>query len=159
MVQSEIIIAPFFFAVMGFIIWVVVNSWQRHQQLKLMAEFNGRLIERMGSVKDFSEFVQTAGGASLLNSLTIERGPTGVHERILRASAIGVVFITLSLGLLFLGWYFAFVDHDVFTIIGVITLSLGVGCMLSSGVSYRLASALGVLNGNGHHATGHVAPR
>jgi hypothetical protein len=159
MVQSEIIIAPAFFGMVAFIAWTLVNAWQRRQQLKLMAEFNGRLIERMGSVKDFSEFLQTEGGASLLNNLTIERGPTGVHDRILRASAIGVVLVALSFGFLFLGWYFTFTDHDVFTIVGVIVLSLGLGCILSSGVSYRLASALGVLGATGRHANGHLAHR
>ena len=157
---SEVVIAPFFFSTMAFIIWTVVNSWLRHQQLKHMAEFNGRLIERIGSVKDFSEFLQTDGGASLLNSLTIERSSTGVHERILRASALGVVFIAVSLGLLFLAWRFNLRDEGVvFNVIGVIMLSLGFGCLLSSGVSYRLARALGVLGGNGRHANGHLAQR
>ena len=125
--------------------------------MKHTAEFNGKLIERLGSVKDFSEFLQTDGGASLLNSFTIERASTSVHDRILRASAIGVVLIALSLGLLFLGWYFTFIDHDGFTVVGVIALSLGVGCLVSSGVSYRLARALGVLNGKGRAANGHLA--
>jgi len=157
---SEVVIAPIFFAMVAFIIWTAVNSWQRHQQLKLMAEFNGRLIERIGSVKDFSEFLQTEGGASLLNNLTIETSSTGVHERILRASALGVVFIAVSLGLLFLAWHFnPRGDGDPFTVVGVIMLSLGLGCLLSSGVSYRLARALGVLGSNGRHPNGHLAPR
>ena len=157
---SEVVIAPFFFGTMAFVVWTVVKSWQRHQQLKLMAEFNGRLIERIGSVKDFSEFLQTEGGASLLNNLTIESGPTGVHERILRASALGVVFIAVSLGLLFLAWHFN-LRHEggPFTVVGVIMLSLGLGCLLSSGVSYRLARALGVLGGNGRQGSGHLAQR
>ncbi|MBI2835094.1 MAG: hypothetical protein HYX76_11785 [Acidobacteria bacterium] len=155
----EIIIAPAFFTMVGFIAWLVANAWHRHQQLKRTAEFSGRLIERLGSVKDFSEFLQTEGGASLLNSFTIERASTSVHERILRASAVGVIFIALSLGLLFLGWYFTFMDHDAFTIVGVIVLSLGLGCIMSSGVSYRLARALGVLNGNGGRTNGHLAQR
>lgn len=146
MIESpEIIVAPAAFTMIAFIVWTVVSSWQRHQQLKLMAEFNGRLIERIGSVKDFNEFLQTEGGANLLKNLTIERGATSVHERILRASGLGVVFVALSFGFLFLGWYYTFTDHDVFTVLGVIVLSLGVGCILSSGISYRLAKALGVL--------------
>jgi hypothetical protein len=157
---SEVVIAPVFFSMMAFIVWTVVNSWQRHQQLKLMAEFNGRLIERIGSVKDFSEFLQTEGGGRLLNTLTIERSSTGVHERILRASALGVVFIAVSIGLLFLAWHFNLRGEGAaFTVVGVILLSLGLGCLLSSGVSYRLARALGVLGSNAHYVNGHLAQR
>lgn len=155
--SPEIIIVPAFFTMVAFIAWIGVNSSYRRQQLKHTAEFNGRLIERLGSVKDFSEFLQTEGGASLLNSFVIERSSTSVHERILRASAVGVVFVALSLGFLFLGWYFTFIDHDAFTIVGVIALSMGLGCIVSSGVSYRLAGALGVLNGDGRRANGHPA--
>jgi len=155
--MPEIIIVPAFFTLVAFVAWLVVNGWHRNQHLKHTAEFNGKLIEPLGSVKDFSEFLQTDGGASLLNSFTIERPSTSVHDRVLRASAIGVVLIALSLGLLFLGWYFTFIDHDGFTVVGVIALSLGVGCIVSAGVSYRLARALGVLNGNGRAANGHLA--
>jgi len=157
--SPSIIIAPAFFTMVAFIFCVVVNAWHRNQHVRYTAEFNGKLIERLGSVKDFSEFLQTEGGAGLLNSFTIERASTSVHERILRASAIGVVLIALGLGLLFLGWYFTFIDHDTFTVIGVIALSLGFGCIVSSGVSYRLARAFGVLPGSGRGAAGELAPR
>jgi TRAP-type mannitol/chloroaromatic compound transport system permease large subunit len=153
--SPEIIIAPAFFAMVAYVAWLVMNAWHRHEQLKRTAEFNTRLIERLGSVKDFSEFLQTQGGSSLLHSFTIEPTSTTVHDRILRASAVGVVLIALSLGLLFLGWYFTFRDREAFTVLGVIVLSLGLGGITSSGVSYRLARTLGVLNGSGRRASGY----
>lgn len=148
--MPEIIIAPAFFAMVGFIVWIVVTGWLRRQQLKVKTEFNGRLIERIGSVKDLSEFLQTEGGTSLLNSFTIERGSTGVHERILRSSALGIITMAVGVGFLYLGRSVTtFSDHETFTVVGVIALSLGIGCLLSSGVSYGLARMLGVLDGNG----------
>jgi len=58
MVRSpEIIIVPALFIVVGFIIWVVVNGWQRRFRLKLTTEFNSKLLDRIGSVKDFKETI------------------------------------------------------------------------------------------------------
>jgi membrane-bound ClpP family serine protease len=151
---SEVIIAPAAFTMVGFIVWTIVTGWQRHLQVKHMAEFNGRLVERLGSVKDLSEFLQTDGGAKMLNSLTIERVSTSVRERVLRGSAIGVVCIALSLGFLVLGRMFMWEDHEGFTIIGVIALSLGLGFVVSSMVSYFLAKALRILDASADRSTG-----
>jgi len=101
--MPEVIIAPAAFTMVAFIVWTVVTGWQRHLQVKHMAEFNGRLVERLGSVKDLAEFLQTEGGSKMLNSFTIERAATSVRERVLRGSAIGIVCIALSIGFLVLG--------------------------------------------------------
>lgn len=151
---SEVIIAPAAFTMFAFIVWTLASGWQRHQQIKRMAEFNGRLVERLGSVKDVAEFLQTDGGAKMLNSLTIERASTSVRERVLRGAAFGVVCIAVSIGFLILGRIFTWEDHEGFTIIGVIALSLGLGFVVSSAVSYFLAKGLRILDGTVGYANG-----
>jgi hypothetical protein len=150
----EIIIVPALFIMIGFIIWVVVNGWQRRLRLKLTTEFNSKLLDRIGSVKDFNEFLQTEGGAKFMDGLTIERSSTRPQDSILRASQIGIVLITLGCGFLVLDWYFSVRyasagDTEVLTVIGVIAASLGLGFLISAGVSYRLARMLGVLDRDG----------
>lgn len=145
--MPEVIIAPAAFTMIAFIVWTVVTGWQRHLQVKHMAEFNGRLVERLGSVKDLAEFLQTEGGSRMLNSFTLERVSTSVRERVLRGSTIGVICIALSIGLLVLGRLYSWEDHEGFTIIGVIALSLGLGFIVSSAVSYFLAKAWRILDG------------
>ena len=152
--MPEVIIAPAAFIMVAFIVWTVVTGWQRHLQVKHMAEFNGRLVERLGSVKDLAEFLQTEGGSKMLSSFTIERAATTVRERVLRGSAIGIVCIALSIGFLVLGRLYTWEDHEGFTIIGVIALSLGLGFVVSSAVSYFLAKGLRILNGAGGYANG-----
>ena len=152
--MPEVIIAPAAFTMVAFIVWTVVTGWQRHLQVKHMAEFNGRLVERLGSVKDLAEFLQTEGGSKMLNSFTIERAATTVRERVLRGSAIGIVCIALSIGFLVLGRLYTWEDHEGFTIIGVIALSLGLGFVVSSAVSYFLAKGLRILDGVGAYANG-----
>ena len=143
---SEIIIVPFIFSTMAFIAWVAFNGWQRRQQVRLLTEFNSRLLERIGSVKDFSEFLQTDGGAKFIDRVTAGGTPPDIRMTILHAVQTGLVLLALGAGLLLLAWIlraqYPFGDSEVFTITGIIALSLGVGFLLSGGASYRLASGM-----------------
>ncbi len=145
-IAPEIIIVPFIFSTMGFIVWVAFNAWERRQQVKLLTDFNSRLLERIGSVKDFSEFLQTDGGAKFIDRVTAGGTPPDVRMTILRAVQTGLVLLSLGAGLLLLAWMlrarYPFGDFEVFTITGTIASSLGVGFLLSGGASYRLASGM-----------------
>jgi hypothetical protein len=143
---DDIIIVPFIFSTIGFIVWVVVNGWQRRQQIKQLTDFNSRLLDRIGSVKDFSEFLQTEGGAKFMDRMAVGGTAPDVRMTILRAIQTGLVLLALGAGLLVLSWIFRerfpFGDAEVFTVTGVISISLGIGFLLSGGASYRLASGL-----------------
>jgi hypothetical protein len=143
---SEIIIVPFIFSTIGFIVWVAINGWQRRQHIKLLTDVNSRLLERIGSVKDFSEFLQTDGGAKFMDRVSAAGTPPDIRMTVLRTVQTGLVLLALGAGLLVLAWLlrarYPFGDSEVFTITGVIALSLGVGFLLSGGASYRLASRL-----------------
>jgi len=152
--SPDIIIVPALWVMIAFIIWVVVNGWQRRLRLKLTTEFNSKLLDRIGSVKDFNDFLQTDGGAKFMDSMTVERSSSRPEDSILRASQIGIVLMMLGVGVLTLGRYFTARyaesgDFEVLTVIGVIAGSLGLGFLISAGASYRLARMLGVLGGNG----------
>jgi hypothetical protein len=142
----ELIIPPAFFFMVGFIVWITVTYVQRRNRLRALIEFNNRLIDRIGSVSDFSEFANSDAGGKFLNSVMADAPLVRPGERILRAIQIGIVLVVLSLGLLSLGWYFQNEAHDGFVVIGVLALSLGVGFLLSSLASYRVSASLGLLS-------------
>src|SRR5262245_37116222 len=149
--SPEIIIVPALFIMIGFIIWVLVTGSQRRLRLKLMTDFNSKLLDRIGSVKDFNEFLQTEGGSRFIDSLTVERASTRPIDGILRAGQIGIVLMTLGLGMLSLEWYFTARyanegDFEVMTVIGAIALSLGAGFLISAVASYRMSRSLGLLD-------------
>jgi len=150
--HSEIIVVPAFFLMVAFCVSVVVNAWQRHTRLKLMREVNNKLLDRIGSVKDFNEFLQTEGGTRFMDSLTVERLTTRPQDGILRAVQIGIVLFVLGVGFLGLGSYFTARygtsgdDFEILTVVGVIAGSLGVGFLVSAAASFRLAKSLGVLD-------------
>jgi hypothetical protein len=147
----EVIIVPVIFATIAYLAWLLVTGAQRRFQLKLASDLNSRLLDRISSLHEFNEFLATDGGEKLMSSLTVERALTRPQDRILRAVQVGIVLLALALGLLALSWYFAVRyrgsdDFEVLTVIGAITLSLGVGFLLSAAASYRLARALGILD-------------
>ena len=138
----EIIVPLGAFALTGFIVWIVTNAWHQRAQVKAAADFNAGILNRISSFKDFSEFLQTEQGAKFMDSLTAERASSGPRDRVLRTAQVGIVVTALGLGLLFMAWHLRS-DDAMFT--AGITLSLGLGFLLSSGVSYWLARSLGVL--------------
>jgi hypothetical protein len=139
---SEIIIVPFIFSTIGFVVWMLVNGWQRRQQIRVMTDFNSRLLERMGSVKDFSEFLQTDGGAKFMERVTAGGTRPEIRWTILRSLQTGLVLLALGAGLIVLATLYRGEDWVGFPISGIITLSLGVGFLLSSIASYTVASRL-----------------
>ena len=112
---------------------------------------NTKLLDRIGSIKDFNEFLQTDGGARFMDSLTVERQTPRPQDGIIRATQVGIVLVMLSLGFLALRSYFAARyaaagdDSEILTVVGAIALSLGLGFLISAAASYRLAKSLGVL--------------
>jgi len=149
--SSDWIFFPCFFGALSFVVWVVMNSWQRRQHVKLMVEFNNRVLERLGSAKDFSDFLHSDGGDRLMKVLTPERGLTAPRDRILIAVQSGVVFVAVGLGLVFFTWRTSVVDREAFRLISVIVLSLGLGLLLSSAASYWVARALHLFETNSSH--------
>ena len=143
---SEIIIVPFIFSTIGFIVWVLVGGWQRRQHIRVMTDFNNKLLDRMGSVKDFSEFLQTDGGAKFIDRVTASGTRPEIRWTILRSLQTGLVLFALGVGLIVLAWVlrsdFPYGETHVFSVTGTIALSLGVGFLLSAAASYRLASAM-----------------
>jgi hypothetical protein len=144
-----------FFGMVAFVVWIVMSSWQRRQQLKNMTEFNTRLVDRIGSIKDFGEFLQTEGGAKFMGTMTVGRDSIGSRDRILRATQIGIILVVLGVGLLLVSEHAIFkaIDQDVsltardnFWIAGIIVLALGVGFLISSVASYYLGKNLSDLD-------------
>ncbi len=97
MQNPEIIIVPACFATIAYVAWVWLSTSQRKQRVKLLTDFHTRLLDKLGSVKDFGEFMQTDAGAKLMADLASEPVSAGPHDRIMRAAQIGIVFSVSSL--------------------------------------------------------------
>ena len=157
--MPEIIIVPALFATIGFVAWTIASNWQRHEQLREMTAFHARVIDRVGSIKDFNDFLQTPGGMQFMSAITGDKGPNGPRERILRAVQTGIVLSTVGGGCLLLSDMFQHEASDIFTVAGVILLSLGIGFLLAAGAAYGLSKRLGVLQPANLGVDSHVSTR
>lgn len=148
--HPEVIIVPSLFFMIGYIVWVVVTASQRKHRLRLVTEFHSKLLDKLGSVKDFGEFLQTEAGARFMKELAAEPITVGgPHERILRAAQLGVVLVCLGFGLPSISFFWApgaaESGQNAFAAMGAISVSLGFGFIASTIASYRLAGALGLM--------------
>jgi hypothetical protein len=174
----EIVIIPAMLATIAWVIYVVVDGFRRRQQLRLATDFHGRLLDRIGSAKEFGEFLNTNGGTKFLDALSLEK-EGGPANRILRAIQAGLVCTALGIGLFILigsanldltpdgfirggagGTPIANADeNDAIATAATIFTSVGVGLILSAGASYFVSRRLGLLNGQHSSRTvsGHSA--
>jgi hypothetical protein len=130
----------------GYVVQIAVTSWNRRQHLKAVMAFNTHVLDRLGSATDFGAFAQTEAGAQLMRGLTAVEPPSMTPERrILTSVQTGIVLFSLALGLLYLAGFSGLSNHAEFTVAGTIGLSLGIGFVVSAGVSYQLSRALGLL--------------
>ncbi len=133
------------FVMIAFIVRTMADGRRRREHLKTVTEFHNRLLDKLGSVSDFAQFLQTDGGARFLDTLSSERGSSGPRDRIMRSTSAGIILLALGIALLIIGWMMPY-DRGAFGVLGGIVLSLGIGFLLSSAASFRLAKTLGLLD-------------
>jgi hypothetical protein len=144
--MADVVFFLTFFPLIGFVVWTAVTAWQRRQRMKLLTDFHTRLLDRLGSVKDFSDFLQTQAGTRFMEMLTAEPAHVdGPSDRILRSLQTGIVLMSLGVGSLWVARYTATDVHDTLVVVGAIALSLGAGFLLSAAAAYRVSLSLGVL--------------
>jgi hypothetical protein len=74
--------------------------------------------------------------------------------RILAPLQLGIVSTLAGIGLLYIRGYFQ--DSGAFLIVGTLALMLGIGLILSAGISWIIAQRLGLLSGK--DAAGQTGP-
>ena len=96
---SEVIIVPAAFLMVAYVFYVVANTFTRRQQVRSTTEFQGKLLDRMGTVGEFSQFLNTEGGQRFLASASSESNGGAAHQRVLRAFQSGIVMMCLGIGI------------------------------------------------------------
>ncbi len=131
------------FALIGWIVYVVVANRRRQEQVRAAVELRTRVVDRMGSARDFGEFLATEGGRQFLAGLTTE--PSSARGRIVRCTENGIVCAAVGAAILLLSRLFPEVRVGL-AIVGTIVTACGVGFLIACAASYRLSKALGLLD-------------
>jgi len=144
--SSEIIIMPAAFFLVGFIVYVIVEGFRRRSQAKMVTEFHGRLLDRIGSAKEFGDFFASDAGRRFLDSLS--NTDTGSPQvRILKSVQLGLVLLALGLGLFILTDQrtFSLEATDGLVVTATVTAAVGAGLLASTVMTYLLSWQMGLL--------------
>lgn len=122
------------FAMVAFVVYVKVEAGRRrHLQA---TEFHSRILEKMGSAREFGEFLGTEAGSRFLQAMSTETPQSA--DRILRAVHVGIVTLALGVALLIVGKLRSADGSDNAFWGGVIVTAIGIGTLLSAAISFRL---------------------
>jgi hypothetical protein len=103
-----------------------------------------RLFEKFGTSQELLAYLQSEAGRRFMDSATIEHArPLG---RILGSIQTGLTLLLTGLGLLFLHGRLSQSWSDDTLVFGVLAVALGIGFLLSAGVSYWLSKSWGLFD-------------
>ncbi len=124
----------------GWVVYIILE-WRK---LKHKNQLQNKIIDKLNSVPELNEFLQTEGGSRFLNFLTIES--LNPKEKLLSSITKGIMLIMLG------GAFFS-IDPlltvtegaQIFTALGLIFSALGIGFLVSSFISYLLSKKWGII--------------
>ncbi len=137
-----IIIVPTIMLVLGWMVRTISVNRRLRETAKMQTEMQTRLLEKFGTSKEMLEYLESDAGKKFVESATIERG--NPHGRILAAVQTGVLLILGGMGFLVADNSFGVDGARVGFFLGLMSLLLGTGFLISSFISYRLSKSWGL---------------
>ncbi len=137
-------------AVVVWIIRLIVLQRRWNRMSKVQFDTHAKLLDRFTSNEDLLAYVQTPAGRRFLEAMPIpiQDQPSTIGaplSRILWSVQAGVVLAIGGLGLLYVSSRFTDEPAQFFLVIGVITIALGVGFMMSAVAAYVISRRLGLM--------------
>ena len=129
------------------IFWVAFSTIRRLKVARLQAEIHSKLIEKVGSSQELLAFLDSESGKKMVASIGIEQPNRNPYNRILASVQAGVILVCVSIAFLAIGINFPDVAEG-FKILGALGLALGIGFLISAGLSYRLSKSFGLFDRN-----------
>jgi len=127
------------------VFWVVFSTIRRLKVARMQSEVHKHLIEKVSSSQELLTFLDSESGKELVASIGIEQPSREPHGRILNSVQAGVILVCVSIAFLLVGVNVAEVAEG-FKITGALGLALGIGFLISAGLSYRLSKKFGLLD-------------
>ena len=143
-----------FLVVAGILVWIIrmiVMSRRFNKLSKAQYEVHSKLLDRFTSNEDLLAYMQTAAGRRFLEAAPVRlpeepRSVAAPFSRILWSAQAGIVLLLTGLGLLYVSSTFIDEPAELFRVIGVVTLALGGGFIVSAIAAYLLSRRFGLLD-------------
>jgi hypothetical protein len=131
------------FLALAFVAFALLQQKTRREAQRL--EVHNKLLERIGSAKEFGEFLSTDAGNRFLTAISPER-PKPPHERVLTAVRTGTVLLFVGLALFMgIGERAFGTGSDELAIVPTLATGTGVGLLVAALLSYKLAKRFAAL--------------
>lgn len=127
------------------VFWVVFSTFRRMKVARIQAEVHSKLIDKFASSQDFLTFLDSDSGKKLVASIGIEQPNRNPYNRILASIQAGVILVSVSIAFLIIGVNFPDLAEG-FKVVGALGLALGIGFLISAGISYRLSKNFGLFD-------------
>lgn len=125
-------------AFFAFLLWLGANHHQKKMQRR--SEERLRIVERFGSAKELSDFLDSDSGRRFLDQFAIKaRSPAGM---VIAGLVVGVLLIFGGGAFLIL----AAIEDENFLIVAILVLAAAFGVLAATALSYRLARKFRLLS-------------
>ncbi len=144
-----------FLVITGVVVWLIrmiVTSRRWNKVSRAQYDVHSKLLDRFTTNEDLLAYMQTPAGRRFLESAPIRlpdepRSMAAPFTRILWSIQAGVVLVVTGIGLLYVSGDFASDEPaKFFMVIGVSTLALGAGFIISALAAYGVSRKLGLLD-------------
>jgi hypothetical protein len=132
-----------FFGNVAWIAWILVNAVRRTKVARAQAEVQSKLLDKFGSSQELLEYMQTEAGQRFIQVDSAPVVTKSPHAKILGSIQVGTILGCLGLGLLLLSILF---EEGAPLGFGTISLAIGLGFLISSGISYKLSKSWGLFD-------------
>lgn len=138
---------------MAAVVWLTrmfIENRRWNRMFKLQSEVHGRLIDKFSSAAELGAYMETEAGRKFLEASPIavnaepERRVPQVVARVLTGLQAGIVMVLLGTGCMLLRHVNADTETPML-VLGTLVLMPGVGFIISAGVTWLLASRLGLM--------------
>jgi len=134
-----IITFPLLIAFWAWIVWIILEWRKMGQKSKLQS----KIVDKFTTVQEFNDFLQSQEGNKFLNFLKFNGlTPKG---KILSSMSKGVILTALGISLVIIGQIFT-EEMKYFLAFGIVSISLGVGFLIATFISYTLSKKWGIMD-------------
>lgn len=129
----------------AWIISLLIAAFKNRAHLRAQTDLRNRMMEKFSSADEFTLFLKSEAGSVFFENLTSE--PATPLNKILSSIKIGTILTLLGIGFFILAATSKTEDAaTALYIVCTVTFTVGIGFLVSSAISYRLAKVWGLIS-------------
>jgi len=146
---AALLVSAFGALLLTWLVKTIIEQRRWSQLQRVQAEVHQKVLDRLGTNEQLLAYIETPAGRRFLQSAPIPlEGPRPVSApigRVLWSMQVGLVLIAAGVGVLIVSGQVPPMGGLPLRVVGVATLSIGIGFAISSLASFVLSRQLGLL--------------